>query len=48
MNKTIKERTLEFIKYKGISIARVIDYVDNPEKYKEYIELRSDIMMMRG
>ena len=31
-----------------MAISRVIDYVDNPEKYKEYIELRSDIMMMRG
>lgn len=26
---------------------KVIDYVNNPDKYKEYIELRSDIMMMR-
>ena len=32
----------------GLAISRVIDYVNNPEKYKEYIELRSDIMMMRG
>ena len=31
-----------------MAIARVIDYVNNPEKYKEYIELRSDIMLMRG
>ena len=35
-------------KQADMAIARVIDYVDNPEKYKEYIELRSDIMMMRG
>ena len=35
-------------KQADMSISRVIDYVDNPEKYKEYIELRSDIMMMRG
>lgn len=31
-----------------IAINRVIDYVNNPEKYKEYIEMRADIMMMRG
>lgn len=35
-------------KQADMAIARVIDYVDNPEKYKQYIELRSDIMMMRG
>lgn len=35
-------------KQADMAIARVIDYVNNPEKYKEYIELRSDIMMMRG
>lgn len=35
-------------KQADMTISRVIDYVDNPEKYKEYIELRSDIMMMRG
>lgn len=35
-------------KQADMAIYRVIDYVDNPEKYKEYIELRSDIMMMRG
>ena len=34
-------------KQADMAISRVIDYVDNPEKYKEYIELRSDIMMMR-
>ena len=31
-----------------IAISRVIDYVNNPEKYKDYIEMRKDIMMMRG
>lgn len=35
-------------KQADMAIYRVIDYVDNQEKYKEYIELRSDIMMMRG
>lgn len=35
-------------KQADMAISRVIDYVDNPEKYKEYIERRSDIMMMRG
>lgn len=35
-------------KQADMAISRVIDYVNNPEKYKEYIELRSDIMMMRG
>lgn len=35
-------------KQADMAISRVIDYVDNPEKYKEYIELRSDIIMMRG
>ena len=35
-------------KQADMAIARVIDYVNNPEKYKEYIELRSDIMLMRG
>lgn len=35
-------------KQADMAISRVIDYVDNTEKYKEYIELRSDIMMMRG
>lgn len=34
-------------KQADMAISRVIDYVNNPEKYKEYIELRSDIMMMR-
>ena len=31
-----------------IAINRVIDYVNNPEKYKDYIEMRADIMMMKG
>ena len=31
-----------------IAINRVIDYVNNPEKYQDYIEMRADIMMMRG
>lgn len=35
-------------KQADMAITRVIDYVNNPEKYKEYIELRSDIMLMRG
>jgi integrase len=35
-------------KQADMAISRVIDYVNDPEKYKEYIELRSDIMMMRG
>lgn len=35
-------------KQADMAISRVIDYVNNQEKYKEYIELRSDIMMMRG
>ncbi|MCM0239130.1 site-specific integrase [Bacteroides fragilis] len=31
-----------------IAINRVIDYVNSPEKYKDYIEMRADIMMMKG
>lgn len=31
-----------------IAINRVIDYVNNPEKYKDYIEMRADIMLMKG
>lgn len=31
-----------------IAINRVIDYTNDPEKYKEYIEMRADIMMMKG
>ena len=31
-----------------MAISRVIDYVNNPDKYQEYIEMRKDIMMMRG
>lgn len=35
-------------KQADMAISRVIDYVNNPDKYKEYIELKQDIMMMRG
>lgn len=31
-----------------IAINRVIDYVNNPEKYKDYIDMKADIMMMKG
>lgn len=31
-----------------IAINRVIDYINNPDKYKEYIEMKADIMMMKG
>lgn len=31
-----------------IAINRVIDYVNAPEKYEDYIEMRADIMMMKG
>lgn len=31
-----------------IAINRVIDYTNDPEKYKDYIEMRADIMMMKG
>lgn len=31
-----------------IAINRVIDYVNDPNKYKDYIEMRADIMMMKG
>jgi len=30
-----------------IAINRVIDYVNNPSKYEEYINMRADIMMMK-
>lgn len=30
-----------------IAINRVIDYVNNPDKYKDYIEMKADIMMMK-
>ena len=30
-----------------MAIQRVIEYVNNPELYKEYVELRQDIMMLR-
>ena len=35
-------------KQADMAISRVIDYVDNPEKYKEYIGMRQDFMMMMG
>ena len=35
-------------KQADMALERVIDYVKNPDKYKEYIELRSDIMLLRG
>ena len=37
----IKQRQAE------IAIHRVIDYVNNPDKYKDYIEMRADIMLMK-
>lgn len=30
------------------NINQVIDYTINPDKYKDYIEMRADIMMMKG
>lgn len=38
------------VKYKQAEIAinRVIDYTNDPDKYKDYIEMRADIMMMKG
>lgn len=30
-----------------IAIKRVIDYINNPSKYKEYIEMKADIMLMK-
>lgn len=30
-----------------IAINRVIDYINNPDKYKEYIEMKADIMLMK-
>lgn len=38
---TVKQKKVE------MAIKRVIDYTNNPENYQDYIELRSDIMMMR-
>lgn len=35
-------------KQADIAINRVIDYVNNPDKYKDYIEMRADIMIMKG
>lgn len=31
-----------------IAVNRVIDYVDHPEKYKEFLEMRADIMLMKS
>lgn len=31
-----------------IAINRVIDYVNTPEMYQDYIEMKADIMMMKG
>ncbi len=30
------------------AINRAIDYINDPDKYKDYIEMRADIMMMKG
>lgn len=30
-----------------VAISRVIDYVNNPEKYKEFLELKADIMLLK-
>ena len=30
-----------------IAINRVADYINNPNKYKEYIEMKADIMLMK-
>lgn len=30
-----------------IAIKRVIDYIEEPDKYKEYIEMKADIMLMK-
>lgn len=30
-----------------IAVNRVIDYTQNPDRYKEYIEMRASIMIMR-
>lgn len=35
-------------KQADMAISRVIDYVNNPEKYKEYIGMRQDFMMIMG
>ena len=31
-----------------MAISRVIDYVNDPDRYRDYVEMRRDIMMMRG
>ena len=30
-----------------IAIKRVTDYINNPSKYQEYIEMKADIMLMK-
>ena len=30
-----------------VAVNRVIDYVEHPDKYKDFLEMRADIMMMR-
>ena len=37
----VKEKQAE------IAVNRVIDYIEHPERYKEFLEMRADIMMMR-
>lgn len=37
----VKEKQAE------IAVRRVIDYVEHPERYKEFLEMRADIMMMK-
>lgn len=44
---TIRHYTNVNPKKARIAIERVADYVSNPDKYKDYIEMRSDIMMMK-
>lgn len=34
-------------KQADIAMQRVFDYVDNPDSYKDYIEMRADIMLLR-
>lgn len=31
-----------------IAITRVIDYIENPDKYTEFLEMRGDVMIMKG
>ncbi len=35
-------------KQADMAISRVLEYIDNPEQYKEYIEMRQDIMLRWG